>query len=333
VEVEAFDAAARNTTKPLVGAVISDREVRFLHRAFSVIAGSEQRLRERPMFAIGVSPISPLALSEDGCAAMCLAAELAIPTRILPAPMLGGTAPMTFAGALALQNAELLAGLTLMQVAQPGCPVVLAPRLSVMDMRTGYSSYGTPELGMASACATQLAHSYGLPVDAVGLSSDSPTSDEQMGYEKAMNGVVAALAGTNWLSGPGGGGSGKSASLEQLVIDNEIVAMICRLLGVFEVNEDTLALEVIDRVGPRGNFLSQPHTARHLRSEEHYYPALSRRLEWEQWVAEGSRDIVAEARDKAREILRSHQAPPLSEDVTRELDQILEGTRREYEQL
>jgi trimethylamine---corrinoid protein Co-methyltransferase len=328
VEMEAFNAAVRHTVKPLVSAVISDREVRFLHRAYSVIAGSEQRLREKPMCTIGASPISPLMVSGEVSAAIMLAAQLAIPIRILPAPMLGGTAPMTLAGALAMQNAELLAGLTIAQTANPGCPVVLAPRLTVMDMRSGDGVIGAPEVSLTSACAAQLAHYCGLPVDAFALAGGGAGLDEQSGIEKAINAVVATLAGVNWLTGAGSIEAGKCSSLEQLVIDNEILSMIDHMLRPLEINEDTLALDVIDQVGPGGNFLGEPHTVKHLRTGQLYSSALGAGRP----VPGENGNVMVLARSRVREILKTHQASPLSDDVARELDRLIASARKETEQ-
>jgi trimethylamine--corrinoid protein Co-methyltransferase len=319
-EAERVYAAVRNTTKPIGNTVASKEDVIFTYRIFTVIAGGEEELKKRPMGEISASPISPLFFDKNLCEALMKAAELNIPTTILPCPMAGGSAPITLAGALVQQNAELLAGLTITQITNPGTPVILGPRLSIIDMRSGCNSWGAPELGMASACAVQLAQYYGLPTDVYGLCTDSRIMDQQAGYERAMNALLPALAGANSISGAG-------PEPEQLVVDNEILGMIFKVLKTFEINEETLALDVIGKVGPRGNFFAEVHTARYARAGELYFPRLSNRLEWEEWVRQGSKDIIGKARAEAQEILKNHEVRPLDDYALKELDNIMINAR------
>jgi trimethylamine--corrinoid protein Co-methyltransferase len=331
VEAEAFNLALRHTIKPVVSAVLSDREVRFLHQAYSVIAGSAERLREKPMCCIGASPISPLRLSREVASAIQLAAEVGMPIRILATPMMGGTVPITFAGALAVQNAEMLAGLTVAQVIKPGTPVVLTPRLIDMNMRTGTCAIAAPDVAKASACATQLVHSYDLPVDAFALAGGWPALDEQMGFDKGMNALMSILAGVNWVTGAGSIEAGTCSCMEQLVIDNEILSMVTRLVERFEINDETLALDIIDRVGPGGTFMGEVHTVKHLR--EPYVSALAGQAKADEPIFEGRRDILTMAREKARQIIKTHQVPPLPDDVSHEIDGIIARAREEYSAL
>ncbi len=321
-EVEIVNCALRNTEKVIGSTVASEDEVKFIHKLLAVVAGGERELRDHPMFKMSLSPISPLEYDSDLCGALLAAAKLQIPIAILPAPMAGGTAPVTFAGALVQQNAELIAGLTVAQLINPGTPVIFGPRLSVMDMRTGVAAWGT-EVGMVSACETQLAQLYGIPVDAYGLCSDSKIMDQQTGYEKAQNALLPALAGANWISGAGSLESVLAASLEQLVIDDEILGMIFKVLKGFEISQSTIALDLIDKVGPKGNFLAQPHTVQYTRKGEQYFPKLSNRQGWDQWTEQGSKDIVQAARQRASQILDEHQVPPLDSHVLKELDVIV----------
>ena len=262
---EMLNGTVRYTAKPLMCATDSAADVYHVHQIAMTVAGSEAALRDRPSLVVGLSPISPLYFNENICEAMIRAAQLGLPSSVLPAPMAGGTAPVTFAGALAQQQAELLAVLTVLQMLNPGHRVVFSPRLMGLDMRTGRASMGTCEFGMVSACAVQLGHLHGLPVDVFGLATDAIHMDEQAGYERALNGVLPCLAGADMLSGAGLIEAATGARLEQIVIDDEVFGMILRLRRGFEVNDDTLALDLIDQVGPKGNYLGEPHTARHIR--------------------------------------------------------------------
>jgi trimethylamine---corrinoid protein Co-methyltransferase len=328
-QIEIVNSTIRNTEKVIGSTVASEGEVKFIHKLLAVVAGGEEELRENPIFKMSLSPISPLEYDADVCGALLAAAKLQIPVAILPAPMTGGTAPVTFAGALVQQNAELIVGLTITQLINPGTPVIFGPRLSVMDMRTGVAAWGT-EVGMVSACETQLAHLYGIPVDAYGLCSDSKIMDQQTGYEKAQNALLPALAGANWISGAGSLESVIAASLEQLVIDDEILGTIFNVLSGFQIDEGTLALHVIDKVGPKGNFLSQLHTVEYTRKGEQYFPKISNRMGWEQWTEQGSKDIVEAGRSRAKKILDEHQVPTLDGHVLKELDAIVLDARRHY---
>lgn len=329
-EVEMVNAAIRNTEKIVENPVSSGTEVKFLHKMFCAAAGSEKKLDRNPSFVISVSPISPLTFDKLSGEALLESARRELPIKLLPAPTTGGTSPVTFAGAIAQQNAELLAGLIITQTVSPGLPTALAPRLSVMDMRTSYVSWGTNELGMASACAVQLLNGYEIPSDVYGLSSDSKIMDQQQGYEKSMNGLLPALAGADFLSGAGGLESLKSCSLAQLVIDDEVFGMIINTLSGFDINEDTIALDLIDKVGPGGDFLREKHTARHARKGEQYTPKLSNRDTWEKWTVKGKKDIAEVAGEKARSILDNSGPLDMRASTKKDLDRIVADARSYY---
>lgn len=329
-EVEMVNAAIRNTEKIIENPVSSGTEVKFLYEMFCAATGSEKKLERNPSFTISVSPISPLTFDKLSGEALLEGARKGLPLKVLPAPITGGTSPVTFAGAIAQQNAELLAGLTIIQMVSPGLQTTLAPRLSVMDMRTSYVSWGTSELGQASACAVQLLNEYGVPSDVYGLSSDSKIMDQQQGYEKSMNGLLPALAGADFLSGAGGLESLKSCSLAQLVIDEEIFGMITNTLSGFDINKDTVALDLIDKVGPRGDFLREKHTAKYAREREQYIPKLSNRDTWEKWTVKGKKGIAEVAREKASSILKDSGPVRLETSTKKELDRIISNARKYY---
>lgn len=330
VEMEMVDSTIRNTSKFIANPVMSDVEVEFMYDLFLPIAGDEETLEEKPLFGIFPSPLSPLYYQEDIVRAFMVAAKKSIPTIILPCPTSGGSAPLTFAGALAQQNAELLAGLTIIQLVNPGSPVVLGPRLSFLDMQTATNTWGNPELGMASASAVQIIQSYGIPSDVYGLCSDSNMLDQQLGYERAINTLTPAFAGADFISGAGRLASGKGASYEQLVIDNEILGMIMKVLKKFDINEDTLALDLINRVGPKGHFTNQKHTAKYARSGEIYSSSLTNRLSWEDWLKGGKKSIVEVAEEEVKRIFEEHKPKPLEKTVKKELDETMNQIRSYY---
>ncbi len=318
-------AMLRHTDKPVSAAAV-DRpdDVPYLIEMAAACCGGLDAFRRQPNLSISVSPVSPLRFPASIAGAILAVAESGAPFHSLPAPSLGATGPLTMAGALAQQHAEVLASLVLAAAARPGVPVVYCSRISPIDLRTAISVWGGPEVGMSGAGAAQLAHRLGLPCDSYGLSTTSPGIDAQHAYERLANALVPALGGVDILSGVGMGG-GLVGGLEIAVIDNEIISLIKHIVSGCEVNETTLAYDVMKEVIPRdGVFLGEMHTVRQMRQGALWIPDLS--------VRDANRqgdDVVIRARARAREILGSAQLKSLPEDVDRHLDEILERARRE----
>jgi trimethylamine--corrinoid protein Co-methyltransferase len=221
---------------------------------------------------------------------------------------------MSIAGGLAQQNAEVLAATVLAQLANPGLPIIYKGRLSVMDARTVLSVWGNPEIGVISAATVEIAHYYGLPVDVYGLSTNAHTPDIQSGYERAFNALLPVLAGADEISGVGEMEGGVTSSLAQMVIDDEILSSVGRIRRGFEVDDETLATDVIAEVmGGARNFLAEMHTVRYLRRGEVMQPKLAERAGWDEWEAAGRRELVERAEQEALALLASHEVSPLSE--------------------
>jgi trimethylamine--corrinoid protein Co-methyltransferase len=318
------------TTKPLQGpGTQTPAEVRYIARMAAVIGPPAEVL------SLGISPISPLFFPDDVAEAMMEAARLGIALSPLPCPTAGATAPMSFAGAIVQQNAEVLASAVLAQLVRPGLPIVYCGRLAAMEPRTGVSVWGGVELGLISGATVQIAHRYGLPVNVYGLSTNSNVLDLQNGYERALNAVIPALAGADELSGIGEMAAGVMSSYAQMVCDAEIAASIRRLRRGFAVDEEALAVDVIARVmdGPRqgrgGNFLDQRHTVRYLRSGEVLATRLAERRGWDEWDQTGREVMADRAQAEAERLLAEHDVPPLSEDQERALDVIMQEAEKE----
>ncbi len=308
------------TTKPVHGpGVQTAEEVRRMARMASVIGPPEEVL------TLGISPVSPLFFPDDVVGAILETARWGIPLGPLPCPIAGATAPLSLAGALAQQNAEVLASIVLAQLARPGLPVFYCGRLAMMEPRSGISVWGGVELGLASAATVQIGHRYGLPVNVYGFSTNSHTLDLQSGYERALNAAIPALAGADELSGIGEMAAGVMSSYAQMVCDNEMACAIRRLLQGFSADADALAVEVIAAVmeGPR-NFLGQRHTVRYLRAGEVLMTHLAERRPWEEWERTGREGIAERAQREAERLLAEHEVPPLDPEQERELDALLE---------
>jgi trimethylamine:corrinoid methyltransferase-like protein len=315
--------ALPQTTKPLQGPGVQiAAEVDYALRLAEVIGPPDECL------SLSVSPVSPLIFPEDAVEAILAIARAGVPFAPLPCPTAGTTAPFSIAGALAQQNAELLTCIVLAQLVHPGLPIVYCGRLAMMEPRTGFSVWGGVELGLASAGTVQIGHRYSLPVNVYGLSTNSHTLDIQNGFERALNAVIPALAGADELSGIGEMEAGVMGSYAQMVCDSEIAAGVRRLRRGFAADEDALAVEVIAAaMQESGNFLTQQHTIRYLRSGEVLLTRLAERGPWESWENEGRRGMAERAQAEAERILAEHQVEPLSGAQERELDEIMQSAQ------
>ncbi len=314
-----------HTAKPVQGpGVQTAKEVQLAVRMAEVIGPPAEVL------SLSISPISPLLFSADLAGAMLEIARLGIAFAPLPCPTAGATAPLSLAGALAQQNAEVLASVVLAQSVRPEVPIIYCGRLAMMEPRTGVSVWGGVELGLVSAATVQLGHRYGLPVNVYGFSTNAHTLEIQNGYERALNAAIPALAGADELSGIGEMEAGVMGSYAQIVCDDEIAASIRRLLRGFAVDRDALAVEVIASVmdGSR-NFLAEEHTVRHLRAGEILITGLAERSDWDAWDQAGREGMAGRAQTNAQRLLAKHQVPPLSSAQERELDEIMQHAERE----
>jgi trimethylamine--corrinoid protein Co-methyltransferase len=315
-----FGHTVRHTLKPINGpGVQSGPEARTLAEMIKVVFG------DHPAVSLGVSPVSPLEFPAAIADAILEVARQGLPFGPLPCPQVGVSAPMTLAGALASQNAEALASIVLTQLVTPGLPVIYCGRLAVVDMRSIMPIWGNPEIGIVSAATVQLAHSYKLPANVYGLCGSGSAIDIQSGYERALNALLPALAGADEISGVGEMAGGIFSCPVQMVIDDEIVAMIHRVRRGFAVDEETLAFEVTANVmdGARKMFLGEDHTLDHMRSEVWMRTLGVQGIDWQSWVEGGRETVVDRAKARAAHILAEHEVPPLPDDQSAELDRIL----------
>ncbi len=185
------------------------------------------------------------------------------------------------------------------------------------------------EVGLLSAGCVQLAKYYDIPCDVYGLDTSSKTLDEQVAFEKGLNGILPALAGANMLSGAGCIEGGITVSYEQLIIDDEVFGMIFRAVKGIEVDEERLAVDVIAKVvDESSDFLRQRHTLKYFR-QEHYLPKLTDRTSRSRWQEMGSKKMVEVAREKVRKMLAEHQPLPLDREVVRKIEKTLKKATKD----
>jgi len=319
--------ALPNTTKPLQGpGVQTAQEVKIAVDLASVIGPVNEVL------SMSVSPVSPLTFPFDLVDAMLEIARNKIPFGPLPCPTAGTTAPLSLAGALTQQNAEVLASIVIVQMVNPGLPVIYCGRLAMMEPRTGISVWGGVELGIASAATVQIGHRYGLPVNVYGLSTNAHSLEIQNGYERALNAILPALAGADELSGIGEMDAGMMGSYAQMVCDNEIAASVHRAMRGFVVNEDSLAVDVIaNAMAAQRNFVGQKHTVKYLREGEILMTSLADRQSFAEWERTGHEGMTERSIAEAERILAEHEVPPLDRHQVQQLDDVMEAAAVELE--
>jgi len=317
VEISKYYAALANTTKHVQGGVYTIQGIRDIIAMSEKIMGGAEALRERPIVSFITSwMVSPLLFATDVTTLLIEVCRQGMPVVLSSAPMAGSTAPVTLAGTLAQLNAEQLAGLTLTQLVNPGCPVLIGPIPATADMRTGSYLGGAVEFGIANAAITQMAHFYEVPIYNSAGMTESKLPDIQAGIEETQSIIQVALAGSNFIHHAAGMLEDMSTiAYEQFVIDNDVLGMAMRAVRGIEVNDETLALDVIDRVGPGSHYLADPHTMEHMRTEHHFPSEVINRQGRDEWEADGSKDARTRAQEIARDLLTSHQPDPIDPEV------------------
>ena len=325
--VKSQEAMMKNTSKCVSGYALNVECVDILAKMWSCVTGGLEELRKRPLLDVYGSPSSPLTYDTHVCDVIVRGAEYGVPVDLVPCPIAGGTAPITIAGGLAQQNAEVLAGIALVQTVTDKVPIMYSGRLSMMDLRTGRNVWGMPEMALASAATVQLAHKYKMIADVYGVTMDGHCYDLQAGVERAQCALIPALAGADCLSGIGGAWE-NGASYEMLPIDNEIYSDVFRAVRGFDVDDDILAVEVVDKVGSMGNFLGSAHTMKYLKKGEIRLSNLWDKRTGERAKQEGVRPVHERAREVVKVILKEHRPTPLEPDVERQLSQVVKEAEK-----
>lgn len=327
-EINTWIISLSNTEKHVEGGANNASEARFSIEIAAAIVGGKEELRKRPIISAVQCPISPLRFERGLIEANIEYAKAGVPVVPLTMPLSGETAPVTLAGTLAVTNAEVIGSLVISQFVSPGSPILYGACPSNIDFRTGVFVC-SPESGLLNMALAQLAHYYDLPSEICGGCSDSKVPDAQAAYERTLTLIPAILAGPDIVCGMGGLEAAKTMSPELLIIDNEILEGILRLVRGFEVSYDTLALDIIRKVGSGGHYLAQRHTLNRF-MKEHWIPKISDRRAYDIWKKEGGKGIHEVAREKANEILATHKPEPIPKDVQKEISQILKRYKKEF---
>jgi len=319
-----------NTSKPCSIAGLAKGVERYVHKMGEIIAGGPDESRKRPiMNYVGLVATSPLQFSAHELQVFRDTARQGVLASVGSMPQAGGTAPITLAGTLVVQIAEVLMGITLGQLINPGLAMYVFIRAGIVDPRSGAFSSGAAEFGLVETAAAQVCMDmYGLYVDSGWAASDSKLMDEQVGYEKALTWLQSGLAGVSMVSGMGAIETGITQSPAQLVIDDEIMEMVNRIVRGVQIDTERLAVDVIEKVGIGGNFLGAKHTLSHLIGEL-FLPNITDRHTRKTWEKNGRKDLIERGRDRGKELLKSCEIEPLPVDVKKRLDEFVSRAKKE----
>lgn len=319
----------KNTTKPIRCWPISPDSSRYVLEILKTVAGGEKELRKNPMTEMFLEPISPLQLPDLEVEILKEYLKCGQPASLGPMAMASGTAPTTLAGVLAQENAEILAGIVVIQALEPGTPILYGGIPHIMDPRTSICAFGSPEQSLMALAMSELGQYYGFPIYLNVNLTDSKVLDIQAGMEKMSGLVLGMIKGVDLLGHAGIVGTDHGANLNWLVADNEAYKYAERICNGFDVSEEMLATEVINEIGPMGNFLTHEHTAKHFRKEFWIPDQVWTRQTYNSWVEEGECDMETRITHITTKIINSHQPDPIEEKLAIEIDRIVEVAYRE----
>ena len=319
--IKCFKTLVENSTKPIFFTAAGEDDLSVMIEMAATIAGGEIHLAEKPFLIHYSEPTSPLSHSPGAIRKLFLCADKRIPITYTPGMVPGASGPVTLAGAITVANAEALSGIVLHQLRAKGAPIISGFGIGPMDMRTGVSLYGAPEKRLTKSACSDIYHYYGIPMWGTSGCSDSNVMDQQAAMEAAITLLMGALNGANLVHDVGYLGQGLIGSPAMIVMCNEMIGYVKRIIQGFEICRDRIGVDVIRKVGPGGNFLAEEHTAR-FHKQEHWRPQFLNRDNPEIWMQKGSKNYGEMVTQKAIEILETHRAEPLPLEVGRAIDEI-----------
>ena len=296
----------KHSSKPIVTGAFRKEGVRNMKLLLEVVAGGSEELAHKPRAIFDCCPTSPLSWDDVPLQHLIDCSSPPLPTTLVPAPLLGATSPITIHGTLVQSNAEILSGLVISQLVNPGSPVIYGGATGSFDMKYATPRFSAVEAMLAACASSEIGQHLGLPTHAYLGTSDAKTEDSQSGFESGTGMVLGALSGINVVSGPGMLAHLNCQSLEKLVIDNELCGSAYRLSRGIDFENKGIITELIAKVESSGNYLKQKHTSEKLRSE-HFMPSdVICRLTPYAWTEGGSKTTLDRAHKKVNSILRNH---------------------------
>ncbi len=322
-DVHEVHAMLQNTTKPIISWTFNVQNLASMVAMCEVAAGGAENLRDNPSFVLYTEPATPLKHPGEGMDKLLFMADKGLPIIYTPGVQGNATAPASLAGVIVMAAADSLAGLVVHQLKKEGAPFISGGVVTNMDMHTMIHCYGSsPDFCLMHAGLTDLIHYLGLPMFSTAGCSDSKALDMQSAIEYALTIYSAALSGANLVHDVGYLESGMAGSLQGLVMGDEIISYVRKIVAGIRVDDETLALDVIDAVGPGGHFLQEDHTFRNFKSA-FWLPKLFNREQYTAWEAKGKITYDQRLTDKARQLLAEHRPEPLDEIVEAEMQKII----------
>ncbi len=306
--------------KPLVFCCKDTNSERDIYEMALLICGGKDNFEKAPTIVQYSEPISPLEYYDPAVDKMIFTVEHGIPLINFPAPQACGSAPATFAGTIVQGSAESLSGLVLAQIIRPGAPFIYGAFTTIMDMQTSVFSYGAPEMSLMVGAMAQMAQHYELPFFGTAGCTDAKFPDPQAAAEVAFSCLSSALSGANLVHDAGSWiDHGSVVSPSFMVLVDEVLHMVKQYMQGIEVSEETLALDLIDRIGPGGHYLNEDHTMRHFRKV--WYPELFDRTIYDDWQKQGAKRFEERLREKTLKVM-DHRPVPLLPEIIKELDKM-----------
>ena len=325
-----FLAMLRNTVKPIIFSAWTLSGLQDIYNIAATVVGGEKDLADKP-FAIHYSePSSPLVHSAEALERLLFCAKKHLPLLYMGGALAGGTAPVTLAGQLVLSNAECLSGLVLHQLCSPGAPFIYGSGSNPMDLRTTLAAYCGPDAYLSNVAAKALSDYYKLPDFNYGGVSDANVIDGQMTWEAGFSLLQAELCGSNLIHDVGYLETGMTACLELIVFCDEVIAELRHFRKGLIVNEENLATETIDQVGPGGSYLEHAHTLRNFRKI--WYPTLRNRNCFETWQKAGGLSLDKKLNARVRHLLETHHPNRLPIATEAQITAIVHKAEKHYSQ-
>ena len=311
-----------HSDKAFIGSAEGDVGARNTMEMARILFGED--ISGRPVTVGLINSLSPLGYSDEMLRALMVYAEYGQPVIIAALAMAGSTGPITLAGLLAMQSAELLAGVVLTQLINPGTPAIYGSTSTNIDMQTGALAIGSPECSLMIGAHGQLARYYDLPSRSGGALADASFPDAQAGFESMLSLLTTVNSGIDFVLHAGGILNAYLAfSYEKLVLDDEMCGILRRYENGIEVAPETLAYDVITNVGSEGNYLMEMHTVERCRTE-FWTPDVADRAGLEEWMDTGRKRAIDRAHERWQKLVAEHEDPTLDETTVRQLEAYVE---------
>jgi len=314
----------KDSKKPVVTGAFDVPGIKQMYEMIKVVRGSDEEVANKPYAIFDICASPPLKWSHISSQNIIDCARLGLPAELISMSMPGAASPVTLAGSVVQDVAEVLSGLTLAQVVKKGAPIIYAGAPVRFDMRTGTTPMSAIEAVMISCACAQMAKYYGLPSHTYAVLSDSKIVDTQAGYETALSGLLAALSGINVISGAGGLDFIGTFSIEKLIIDAEIIGMIQKAIQGIYVSPETIAKDIILELGPGGDFLTTKHTKKWFKKEQYLVGPVTDHRHRADWERLGKTNTFERAQNYYESVIKQHPGSPIDEVKKEQLIEILQ---------